>query len=239
MPVDSDSLVLRRSGAVGTVVRFSAGDAEASVVFDDENVEGCESIPVKDLNVVRAGFEADPDTPAQPVVAQLLSLLGVLLRSDEVVQALEKAGLEVLDSGIPATMWSRLLSQTLMAVLHLSMHCSDALVAACQEGDAHAGAHVLPALLEVAVRPVKLPALITAQVRLAVWLYGSGATDIQTMYTIYTKCRKYLVAVERSDLNHDKSANDSVSLVSVVYISVQPDLKDNSSILRVNLCTCK
>lgn len=150
---------------MGTVVSFAAGDAEAKVVFDDDNVEGCEAVLVKDLEIVHAGFEADPDTPAQPVVAQLLSLLGGLLRSKDVVEALGKieAGEE---EGVTRTMkWSRLLSQTLMAVLHLSMHCSDAVVAACQEGDAHTVAHLLPALLAVAVRPVELPALITRQVK--------------------------------------------------------------------------
>lgn len=149
---------------MGTVVSYASGDAEAKVVFDGENVEGCEAVLVKDLEVVHAGFEADPDTPAQPVVAQLLSLLGGLLRSNEVVEALG-----TMEEGVTRTtramMWSRLLSQTLMAVLHLSMHCSDAVVAACQEGDAHTVAHLLPALLAVAVRPVELPALITAQVK--------------------------------------------------------------------------
>lgn len=158
----------KRSGALGTVVSFAAGDSEAKVVFDGENVEGCEAVLVKDLEVVHAGFEADPDTPAQPVVAQLLSLLGGLLRSKEVVEALEKIepGAEGMARTTTAIMWSRLLSQTLKAVLHLSMHCSDAVVAACQEGDAHAVAHLFPALLAVAVRPVELPALITAQVKI-------------------------------------------------------------------------
>ncbi|CAN0572919.1 unnamed protein product, partial [Ectocarpus sp. 12 AP-2014] len=71
--------VQSKSGVRGTVVLFSAGDAEAGVVFDGENVENCEKVPVRDLETAGEGFCADPDTPAQPVVAQLLSLLAALL----------------------------------------------------------------------------------------------------------------------------------------------------------------
>lgn len=141
----------------GTVVLFSAGDAEAGVVFDGENVENCERVLVRDLETAGVGFCADPDTPAQPVVAQLLSLLAVLLHSNEVSQALK-----IVDAR--AMVWLRVLSQCLMAVLQLSVQCSDAVVAACREGDVVA--NVLPHLLEVAVCPVQLPALITAQVQI-------------------------------------------------------------------------
>ncbi|CAM9107710.1 unnamed protein product, partial [Ectocarpus fasciculatus] len=146
--------VQSKSGVRGTVVLFSAGDAEAGVVFDGENVENCERVLVRDLETAGVGFCADPDTPAQPVVAQLLSLLAALLHSNEVSQALK-----VVDAG--AMVWLRVLSQCLMAVLQLSVQCSDAVVAACREGDVVA--NVLPHLLEVAVCPVQLPALITAQ----------------------------------------------------------------------------
>lgn len=131
-------------------------------MFDGQNVEGCEKVLVRDLEVVGAGFQADPDTPAQPVVAQLLSLLGALLASGEVTASMRTADPEELNFEIPAIAWSRLLSQTLVAVLQLSVHCSDAVVAACQEGDVVA--QVLPKLLQMAVRPIPLPALITTQV---------------------------------------------------------------------------
>lgn len=145
------------------------------MVFDGENVEVCESVPVQDLEVTGVGFEADPDTPAQPVVAQLISLLGALLHSNEVSHVLKMD-----DSGAHAMVWSRLLSQTLMAVLQLSVHCSDAVVAACQEGDVVA--HVLPTLVEVAIRPVQLPALMTAQVRLTT-LQGDGSRRFHLLGT--------------------------------------------------------
>lgn len=132
------------------------------MVFDGQNVEGCERLPARDLEVVGAGFQTDPDTPAQPVIAQLLSLLGAVLSSEQVSQALSATNAEELKSGVPAMAWSRLLSQTLVAVLQLSVHCSDAVVAACQEGDVVA--KVLPMLLRVAVCPIQLPALLTAQV---------------------------------------------------------------------------
>lgn len=144
------------------MVLFSAGDAEAGVVFDGENVETCERVLVGDLEAAGIGFQADPDTPAQPVVAQLLALLGALLHSDEVSQAFKAAGSDGIASGGHALMWLRVLSQSLMAVLQLSVHCSDTVVAACQDGDVVA--NVLPQLLEVAVCPIQLPALITAQV---------------------------------------------------------------------------
>lgn len=147
----------------GTVVLFAAGDAEAGVVFDGENVETSERVLVRDLEAAGVGFRADPDTPAQPVVAQLLSLLGALLHSDNVSQALEIAGLEGMACDEHALVWRRVLSQSLMAVLHLCMHCSDTVVAACQDGDVVA--QVLPRLLEVALCPIQLPALITVQVR--------------------------------------------------------------------------
>lgn len=151
-----------RSGARGTVIQCLAGAAEAGVLFDGQNVEGCERMPVRDLEVVGAGFEADPDTPAQPVIAQLLSLLQALLGSEEMAQALRTTDAEEPILDVPAVAWSRLLSQTLVAILQLSVYCSDAVVAACQEGDVVA--KVLPMLLQVAVRPVQLPALLTAQV---------------------------------------------------------------------------
>lgn len=132
------------------------------MVFDGENVEASETVLVRDLQAAGVGFQTDPDTAAQPVVGQLLSLLGALLESEEVTQALKTTGAGGLASHAPAMIWSRLLSQTLVAVLQLSNHCSDAVVAACQEGDVVG--RVLPTLLEVAVRPVQLPALITAQV---------------------------------------------------------------------------
>lgn len=146
---------------MGTVVQVSAGDAEAGVVFDGENVEACEKIRVQDLEATGVGFQADPDTPAQPVVAQLLSLLGALLQSDEVFRSLKTAGPERLGSDIRGMVWSRMLSQTLRAVLQLSVHCSDAVVAACEEGDVVT--RVLPTLLQVAVCPIQLPTLMTAQ----------------------------------------------------------------------------
>lgn len=152
-----------RAGVRGTVVLFAAGDAEAGVVFDGENVEACERVLVRDLEAAGVGFRADPDTPAQPVVAQLLSLLGALLHSDNVSQALKIAGSEGMACDDDALVWLRVLSQSLMAVLHLSVHCSDTVVAACQDGDVVA--HILPQLLEVALCPIQLPALITAQVR--------------------------------------------------------------------------
>lgn len=152
-----------RSGVLGTVVLFSAGDAEAGVVFDGENVETCERVLVQDLEAADVGFRADPDTPAQPVVAQVLSLLRTLLHSDEVSQALRLANSERLAGDVRAMVWLRVLSQSLMAVLQLSVHCSDTVVAACQEADVVA--HVLPELLEVAMCPIQIPALITAQVR--------------------------------------------------------------------------
>lgn len=151
-----------RSGVLGTVVLFSAGDAEAGVVFDGENVETCERVLVQDLEAADVGFRADPDTPAQPVVAQVLSLLRALLHSDEVSQALSLADSERLAGDVRAMVWLRVLSQSLMAVLQLSVHCSDTLVAACQEADVVT--HVLPELLEVAMCPIQIPALITAQV---------------------------------------------------------------------------
>lgn len=156
-----------RSGARGTVIQCSAGAAEAGVVFDGQHVEGCERIPVCDLEVVGAGFQADPDTPAQPVIAQLLSLLRALLGSEEVAQALRTTDAEELRLDVPAMAWSRLLSQTLVAILQLSVHCNDALVAACQEGDVVA--KVLPMLLQVAIRPIQLPTLVTAQVIVMLW----------------------------------------------------------------------
>lgn len=146
----------------GTVVLFSAGDAEAGVVFDGENVETCERVQVRDLEAAGIGFRADPDTPAQPVVAQLLTLLGNLLHSDDVSQAFKAAGSDGLAYG-HSLMWLRVLSQCLMAVLQLTVHCSDTVIAACQDGDVVA--NVLPQLLEVAVCPIQLPALITVQVR--------------------------------------------------------------------------
>lgn len=147
---------------LGTVVLFSAGDAEAGVVFDGENVETCERVLVRDLEAADVGFRTDPDTPAQPVVAQVLSLLGTLLHSDEVSQALTLTDSERLTGDVSAMVWLRVLSQSLMAVLQLSVHCSDTVVAACQEADVVA--HVLPKLLEVAVCPILIPALITAEV---------------------------------------------------------------------------
>lgn len=152
-----------RSGVRGTVVLFAAGDAEAGVVFDGENVETCERVLVRDLEAAGVGFRADPDTPAQPVVAQLLSLLGALLHSDDVSQALKIADSEGVTCDDGALVWLRVLSQSLMAVLHLSVHCSDTVVAACQDGDVVA--HILPQLQEVALCPIQLPALITTQVR--------------------------------------------------------------------------
>lgn len=146
------------------MVLFSAGDAEAGVVFDGENIETCERVLVRDLEAADVGFRADPDTPAQPVVAQVLSLLGALLHSDEVSQALKITDSEGLTGDVRAMVWLRVLSQSLMAVLQLSVHCSDTVVAACQEADVVA--HVLPELLEVAVCPIQIPALITAQVRI-------------------------------------------------------------------------
>lgn len=151
-----------RSGARGTVVVCSAGDAEAGVVFDGENVEVCERVLIGDLEAVGAGFEVDPDTPAQPVIAQLLALLTAVLSAEELTTALSATDPDVPSSDVPAMAWSRLLSQTLVAVLQLSVHCSDAVVAACQEGDVVAG--VLPMLLQLAVCPIQLPALITAKV---------------------------------------------------------------------------
>lgn len=138
------------------------------MVFDGENVEACETVLVRDLQAAGVGFQTDPDTAAQPVVGQLLSLLGALLESEEVAHALTMADAGGLASGDRAMIWSRLLSQTLVAVLHLSNHCSDAVVAACQEGNVVG--RVLPTLLEVAVRPVQLPSLITAQVLLLLLL---------------------------------------------------------------------
>lgn len=152
-----------RSGALGTVVLFSAGDAEAGVVFDGGNIETCEKVLTRDLEATDIGFRTDPDTPAQPIVAQLLSLLDALLQSNNVSHALKAAGAESPDFNAAAMVWSRLLSQTLMAVLQLSAHCSDAVMAACQQGNGLA--NVLPALLRVAIRPVQVPALITAQVK--------------------------------------------------------------------------
>lgn len=152
-----------RSGVPGTVVLFSPGDAEAGVVFDGEVVENCEKVLARDLKAAGVGFRADPDTPAQPVVAQLLALLGALLHSDEVSQALRVTVSEGLASDDRAVIWLRMLSLSLMAVLQLSMHCGDAVVAACQEGDVVA--HVLPRLREVAVCPIQLPALLAEQVR--------------------------------------------------------------------------
>lgn len=146
---------------MGTVVQVSAGDAEAGVVFDGENVEACEKVRVQDLEATGVGFQADPDTPAQPVVAQLLSLLGALLQSEEVFQSLKAAGPERLGSDVRGMVWSRMLSQTLRAVLQLSVHCSDAVVAACEEGDVVT--RVLPTLLQVAVCPIQQPALLTTQ----------------------------------------------------------------------------
>lgn len=164
------SCVPDRSGVLGTVVLFSAGDAEAGVVFDGENVETCERVLVRDLEAADVGFLADPDTPAQPVVAQVLSLLGTLLHSDEVSQALKLAESESLIGDVRAMVWLRVLSQCLMAVLQLSVHCSDTVVAACQEADVVS--NVMPELLEVAVRPIEIPALITAQVRTILKLEG-------------------------------------------------------------------
>lgn len=146
---------------MGTVVQVSAGDAEAGVVFDGESVEACEKVLVQDLEATGVGFQADPDTPAQPVVAQLLSLLGALLQSDEVFRSLKTAGAERLGSDVRGMVWLRMLSQTIKAVLQLSVHCSDAVVAACEEGDVMT--RVLPTLLQVAVCPIQLPALMTAQ----------------------------------------------------------------------------
>ncbi|CAM9591597.1 unnamed protein product, partial [Scytosiphon promiscuus] len=153
--------VQSKSGVPGTVVLFSPGDAEAGVVFDGEIVETCETVPVRDLKAASVGFRADPDTPAQPVVAQLLSLLSALLHSDEVSQALRVAGSGALPSDVQAMIWLRMLSLSLMAYLQLSIHCGDAVVAACQEGDVVA--HVLPQLRAVAVCPIQLPALLTGQ----------------------------------------------------------------------------
>lgn len=163
MDIDTCFFALYRSGVRGTVILFAAGDAEAGVVFDGQNFETCERVLVRDLEAAGVGFRADPDTPAQPVVAQLLSLLGALLHSDDVSQARRIAGSEGMTCDDGALVWLRVLSQSLMAVLHLSMHCSDTVVAACQDGDVVA--HILPQLLEVALVPIQLPALITAQVR--------------------------------------------------------------------------
>lgn len=169
-----------RCGAYGTVVLFCPGDAEAGVVFDGENVEACEEVLVRDLEAVGVGFQADPDTPAQPVVAQLISLLGALLQSPDVSLALKVTDRETLSSNIAEVVWARVLSQTLRAVHQLAVHCSDAVVAACQEGDV--GAQVLPTLLEVAICPIQLPALITAQVyleaSLAVCLAGYSCFSV-------------------------------------------------------------
>lgn len=167
------NMYLIRSGTLGTIVVFCPGDAEAGVVFDGENVEACERVLARDLEAVGVCFQADPDTPAQPVVAQLLSLLGALLQSDEVAQALKTTRREERSLDSRRIMWSRVLSQTLMAVLQLAVHCSDAVVAACQEGDVVA--HVLPALLEVAIRPIQLPALLTAQVLFVMLLKTESA----------------------------------------------------------------
>lgn len=142
---------------------FSPGDTEAGVVFGGEVVETCERVLVRDLKAPGVGFRADPDTPAQPVVAQLLSLLGALLQSDEVSQALRVAGSGGMTFDGRAMIWLRMLSLSLMAVLQLSVHCGDAVVAACQEGDVVA--HILPQLREVAVCPIQLPALLAGQVR--------------------------------------------------------------------------
>lgn len=154
-----------RSGVRGTVVLFAAGDAEAGVVFDGENVETCERVLVGDLQAAGVGFRADPDTAAQPVVAQLLSLLGALLRSDDVSHALKMAGSPGMTCDDGALVWLRVLSQSMMAVLHLSVHCSDTVVAACQDQDGDVVAHILPHLLEVALCPIQVSALITAKVR--------------------------------------------------------------------------
>lgn len=141
---------------------ISPGEAEAGVVFEGQNVEGCEIMLVADLEAVDAGFQTDPDTPAQPVVAQLVSLLEALLGSQELIRAMETTNPKEIFAGVSAMSWPRLLSQALVAILQLSSHCSDAVVAACQEGDVVS--RLLPTLLQVAIRPVSLPALLTAQV---------------------------------------------------------------------------
>lgn len=140
----------------------SPGEAEAGVVFDGQQVEGCEKVLVSDLEVTGAGFQTDPDTPAQPVIAQLLSLLGALLGSKELTRAMKTTDPEEYCSDVPAIAWSRLLSQTLVAVSQLSVYCGDAVVAACLEGDVVSS--LLPILLRVALCPVPLPALLTLQV---------------------------------------------------------------------------
>eukprot|EP00903_Cladosiphon_okamuranus_P019656 g18070.t4 len=155
--------VQSKSGVRGTVILFAAGDAEAGVVFDGENIETCERVLVGDLEAAGVGLRADPDTPAQPVVAQLLSLLGALLHSDDVSQALKMAGSPGMTCDDGALVWLRVLSQSMMAVLHLSVHCSDTVVAACRDQDGDLVAHILPHLLEVALCPIQVPALITAQ----------------------------------------------------------------------------
>lgn len=149
------------------------GKREAGVVFDGENSEECEQVSVDELEVVGTGFQMDPDTAASPLVAQLLTLLDALLGSSELRSTLcvpssvgssdrtheEAEGVEDAVAMAQCT----LLSRTLAAVIQLSAHCPDVLTDACRERE-HLMARVLTALLELAARPMPVPALLTEQV---------------------------------------------------------------------------
>ncbi|CAM9123344.1 unnamed protein product [Choristocarpus tenellus] len=157
------------SGAVGRVVQFSPGDAEAGVVFSGETIEGYEMVPTQDLEAVDVGMQSDPDTPAQPIVSQLIALVSSLLTwgVEEFSHGRIKRGIpgEVgkghTGMGSSSIALSRLLSQSLAALQQLSIHCSEAVVAACQEGEVMVG--MLPKLLQVATEVVPLPSLLTVK----------------------------------------------------------------------------
>ncbi|CAM9363904.1 unnamed protein product, partial [Discosporangium mesarthrocarpum] len=149
--------VRSKSGALGSVVQFSAGDSDAGVIFTGENMEGYEMVPVHDLEAVDVGLRSDPDTSAQPILSQLISLLSTLLTSDNNLSERGKQLARVCVGCYSPTL-SRLLSLALAALQHLAVHCTESVVAACQE---EVVASILPALLRLATQSVPLPALVT------------------------------------------------------------------------------